>query len=55
MLVGFGVSQKKDVEMISKFADGAVVGSAFLDHIANSSEGSEISSAGEFIESISVK
>ena len=55
VLVGFGVSQKKDVEMISKFADGAVVGSAFLDHIANSSEGSEISSAGEFIESISVK
>lgn len=55
VLVGFGVSQKKDVEMISKFADGAVVGSAFLDHIANSSEGSEISSAGEFIEGISVK
>ena len=55
VLVGFGVSQKKDVEMISKFADGAVVGSAFLDHIANSSEGSEISSAVEFIESISVK
>ena len=55
VLVGFGVSQKKDVEMISKFADGAVVGSAFLDHIANSSEGSEISSAGELIESISVK
>ena len=55
VLVGFGVSQKKDIEKISKFADGAVVGSAFLDHIANSSEGSEISSAGEFIESISVK
>lgn len=55
VLVGFGVSQKKDVEMISKFADGAVVGSAFLDHIANSTEGSEISSAGEFIEGISVK
>ena len=52
VLVGFGVSQKKDVEMIS---DGAVVGSAFLDHIANSTEGSEISSAGEFIEGISVK
>ena len=55
VLVGFGVSQKKDVEMISKFADGAVVGSAFLDHIASSSEGSEISAAGAFIESISMK
>ena len=55
VLVGFGVSQKKDVEMISKFAEGAVVGSAFLDHIASSREGSEISAAGAFIESILVK
>ena len=55
VLVGFGVSQKKDVEMISKFADGAVVGSAFLDHIASSPKGSEVSAAGAFIESILVK
>ena len=46
VLVGFGVSQKKDV---------AVVGSAFLDHIASSSDGNEISAAGEFIDSILVK
>lgn len=55
VLVGFGVSQKKDVEMISKFAEGAVVGSAFLDHIASSKDGNEISAAGEFIDSILVK
>jgi len=41
--------------MISKFAEGAVVGSAFLDHIASSRDGGEISAAGEFIESILVK
>ena len=35
VLVGFGVSKREDVINISKFADGAVVGSAFLDSIEN--------------------
>ena len=36
ILVGFGVSTKKDVIQIGKFADGAVVGSALLDVIKGS-------------------
>ena len=35
VLVGFGVSKREDVINISKFADGAVGGSAFLDSIEN--------------------
>ena len=55
VLVGFGVSQKRDVEKISEFADGAVVGSAFLDHISGAEQGDEIEAATEFIKNIIVR
>ena len=49
VLVGFGVSSKEDIERIGKYADGAVVGSAFLDAISRSKEGEEIEVASNFI------
>ncbi len=55
VLVGFGVSQKRDVEKISKFAEGAVVGSAFLDHISGAEQGDVIESASEFIKNIIIR
>ena len=55
VLVGFGVSQRTDVQKISEFADGAVVGSAFLDHISGVEEGNEIAAAEEFIKNIIVR
>ena len=55
VLVGFGVSQKRDVEKISKFAEGAVVGSAFLDHISGAKQGDVIESASEFIKNIIIR
>jgi len=55
VLVGFGVSQKRDVEKISEFAEGAVVGSAFLDHISRAEQGEEIEAAADFIKNIIVR
>jgi len=55
VLVGFGVSQKRDIEKISKFAEGAVVGSAFLDHISGAEQGDVIESASEFIKNIIIR
>ena len=55
VLVGFGVSQKRDVEKISEFAEGAVVGSAFLDHISGAEQGGAIEAASEFIKNIIVR
>jgi tryptophan synthase alpha chain len=52
VLVGFGISTRSNVLEVNDFADGAVVGSAFIDHISNSSEGSEVESAVKFIRSL---
>ncbi len=37
--VGFGITSKKQVQEINKFADGCVVGSAIVKHIENYSQG----------------
>ena len=52
ILVGFGVSKKKDVEQIGKYADGAVVGSALLDVIMRSSKESQEQNAMVFIRNL---
>ena len=49
------MSQKRDIEKISKFAEGAVVGSAFLDHISGAEQGDVIESASEFIKNIIIR
>ena len=52
ILVGFGVSTKKDVIQIGKFADGAVVGSALLDVIKRSSKESQKKNARMFVKNL---
>lgn len=49
ILVGFGVSKKRDVVQIGKFADGAVVGSALLDVIIQSEKESQKENAMAFM------
>ena len=49
VLVGFGVSTREDVESIEKFADGAVVGSAFLNRITESDTGKETDEAMNYL------
>ena len=52
VLVGFGVSKKEDVVNISKFSDGAVVGSAFLDSIENSDNNKKIEAGVKFVKNL---
>ena len=52
ILVGFGVSTKKDVIQIGKFADGAVVGSALLDVIKRSPKESQKENARMFVKNL---
>ena len=52
ILVGFGVSTKKDVIQIGKFADGAVVGSALLDVIKRSPKESQEENARMFVKNL---
>ncbi len=52
VLVGFGVSTRSDVDTIAEFADGAVVGSAFLNRIANSEPGEEMNEATNFLKEL---
>ena len=52
ILVGFGISSKKDIEQIAGFADGAIVGSALLDVISKANKGREIAEAIKFIEEL---
>ena len=52
VLVGFGVSTRSDVDTIGEFADGAVVGSAFLNRIAEADAGEEINEATRFLEEL---
>jgi len=49
VLVGFGISNQSDVEKIGQFANGAVVGSAFLDAVASSDLGKEVETASQFV------
>lgn len=49
VLVGFGVSRYEHVRQISRFADGAAVGSAMLDAIDRAPAGDETATAQRFI------
>lgn len=50
VLVGFGISKPEHVSFVTKFADGAVVGSALINIIANhAGSGDLVQSAGQFV------
>jgi tryptophan synthase alpha chain len=49
ILVGFGVAERRHVEEISRFADGAVVGSALLDAIDKSPPDRVLDTARQFV------
>lgn len=38
LFVGFGIKTKEDVEMVCEIADGAIIGSAFLNAVSNGNE-----------------
>jgi len=50
--VGFGVSNKSDVNNIGKFADAAIVGSALINQLKNNRDGNMIKIAKSFISSL---
>jgi len=50
--VGFGVSNKSDVNNIGEFADAAIVGSALINQIKNNRDGNIIKTAKSFISSL---
>ena len=50
--VGFGVSNKSDVNNIGKFADAAIVGSALINQIKNNRDGNIIKITESFISSL---
>ncbi len=52
LVVGFGVSTGEHVKTLSKFADGAVIGSALLDAIGTSPDGHAVESARKFVEDL---
>lgn len=52
VMVGFGISTPKQVEDISHFATGSVVGSALLDVISKASKRSAIEAACQFVASL---
>ena len=54
VLVGFGVSKREDVLNISKFSDGAVVGSAFLDSIQNSDQNKKVKAGVDFVKKLAI-
>ena len=55
VLVGFGISNKKQINKIKTFADGVVVGSALLDCISQSSPSKAASNAKKFIQDLKSK
>jgi tryptophan synthase alpha chain len=53
LVVGFGVSKPEHVSFVTRFADGAVVGSALVNVIADHADsGDLVQSAGEFVENL---
>ena len=52
VLVGFGVSRRDHVEEISRFADGAIVGSALLDAIDRAPHDKAAQTAREFVKGL---
>ena len=52
VLVGFGVSRPEHVEEISRFADGAIVGSALLDSIDRAPRDKAVQTARDFVKGL---
>ena len=52
VLVGFGVSSKRHVETIRRFADGVVVASALLDAVGSAPDKEAARVAGEFVRAL---
>ncbi len=50
--VGFGISTPEHVQRVTAFADGAVVGSALVNVIADSASGDVVQRAGELVRSL---
>lgn len=47
--VGFGVRERADVERISAYADGVIVGSALVDHLHHTPDGQRATAAGAML------
>ncbi|MDG1990647.1 MAG: tryptophan synthase subunit alpha [Dehalococcoidia bacterium] len=50
--IGFGVSKKKHIDFIANIADGAIVGSAFVENIRNSSSADRSFKISEFVKNL---
>ena len=51
-MVSFGISSKKHIEFVSKIANGAVVGSAFVESIRANQAGEQYGKITEFIQNL---
>jgi len=52
IVIGFGISSKKHIEFVRKIADGAVVGSAFVESIRVNQEKDQYGKIAEFIQNL---
>ena len=52
LMVGFGISRREHVESVSRFADGAMVGSALIDAIGKAPEGGAVDAARELVKAL---
>ena len=52
VVVGFGISRPEHVRHVTAFADGAVVGSALVNVIADAASGDVVQRAGELVRSL---
>ncbi|HUX66951.1 MAG TPA: tryptophan synthase subunit alpha [Terriglobales bacterium] len=50
--LGFGLSRREQVEAVAAYADGAVVGTALVERIAQAAPGGAAAAAGEFLRSL---
>ena len=51
-MIGFGISNNKHIEFVRKIADGAVVGSAFVESIRANQEKDQYRKITEFIQKL---